>query len=241
MIDLRRVWEKTKTLVGEASRDVSTSATREELLTHVKTLRASLRRMTELSDKALCAIQERLERADDRLLADTTHEMHDVLKAMQRTLQRWGIAQADVSVLRQERAEWLQHAQHSYGKSHEERDERLEMLESELRLRQGKKPQEQEVPAIEQPSVAIEDIALPQTEMIVEAIEDPYEQWTALQPNQEELEQSLLHLLELAQQQGAHPQHAAEYMKVFRSTQVLRKHQDRMNGVTRNRIEIFEN
>ncbi len=212
-------------------------------------LAKELSRQQTVMKKSLQALEKRLQKDSDTVLLSELGTIRDALAAVRRALARIAISEQATAKLKNEWHDWMRHAEWSEGIDHALREERLEMLASELRLRgvsvnsndglrmtddeserhstsviRNSSRVEEEVPAVESPSI--------EESVVMEAPEDLVD-WAAACEYWEQL---------IA---GCDPRHTDEWqlarlLKAYRGVQGEKKKQDRRGGVRRDRLVAFE-
>lgn len=187
-------------------------------------------------------VLKRLQRDSDEGLLSELASIRNDLAMVRRSLARATITEQPIMKLKNELHDWLRHAEMSGGEEHELREERLEMLGSELRLRGVDVPEgvgkrvthnayrqsEAVVPA------AIEQETLQDSivESMIEEEQEPTD-WTAAGEYWDQLVAGL----------GASHHDSAQLtrlLKAFRDVQGERKREDREAGIRRYRLTAFE-
>jgi hypothetical protein len=200
-------------------------------LTHQKNLKARLER-----------VLKRLEDDSDTVLLSELALVRDELASARRGLARLTISEQPTLKLKNEWHDWLRHAHHSEGEDHELRNERLEMLASELRLRGVEVPQV-EMPAprsASRPATVEVQIEPSAEESVISDVMDDEDGEQEVATRWDEAGEYWERLIA-----GLHPEHTdpaqlARLLHAFRQIQGERKRFDRFAGVRRYRLAAFE-
>ncbi len=140
MADLRRIFSQLFERVGSyLSEDAPHGDARALLLAEARALRAHFSDMMKAYDAALDEAIKSLDQDKDHELMAKAPHLRAELQATRRALYRSILARQDKQALVTELNEWKQHKHLSKGAESLVRNERMEMLESELRSRQVEK------------------------------------------------------------------------------------------------------
>lgn len=210
------------------------------------TLAKELAKHQDTLKKRLQKLEKRLQKDSDNVLLSELGTIRDELSSVRRGLARLSLSEQSTLKLKNEWHDWTRHEEVSEGIDHLLREERLEMLASELRLRGCDVPESRATRARETASLEIETEPVaqivPETSMedalfetVIEADEetDATVDWTAVGEYWDRL---------IA---GCHPGHTdavqlVRLLKGFRDVQGERKRADRRQGVRRYRLMAFE-
>ncbi len=206
--------------------------------------------------KRLQDLEKRLQNDSDTLLLSDIGLIRDELSSVRRGLARLSISEQSTRKLKNEWHDWMRHEEASEGVDHLLREERLEMLASELRLR-GHAPSgawqvadtsARNVAHTEEASRA-EDVS---SDALASVREMPVETALSVVAELEGEEESEAQVDWTAVGEyweqlisGCHPRHTdatqlARLLKAFREVQGERKRLERRQGVTRYRLSAFE-
>ncbi len=200
--------------------------------------------------KRLQALEKRLQKDTDTVLLSELGAIRDELGGVRRALARLSISEQSTAKLKNEWHDWMRHAEWSEGIEHALREERLEMLASELRLRgvhvglnQETRVTNNEYRRKESGStifdtrysapepVSVETSVL--EEIVVEEVPEDSVDWAAACEYWEQL---------IA---GCDPMHTdarqlARLLKGYRHVQGEKTRHDRAHGTRRYRLQAFE-
>lgn len=207
-----------------------------QLQSHQKAMKALLER-----------VLKRLDRDSDAGLLSELGSIRNELATVRRGLVRVAISEQSTVKLKNELHDWMHHADVSDGAEHELRQERLEMLASELRLRGI------DIPDVESsraprpaPRAALEtergargerrDTPLLDSRLESVVLLDEDEEPTNWEAAGEYWDQ-LVSGLGVSHHD---PIQLARLLKAFRDVQGERKRQDRLSGISRYRLAAFE-
>lgn len=246
MADLRRIFTSLFEKIGDYLSDGAPHGdARAMLLAETRALRAHFRDTMKAYDAALDETLKSLDHEKDQELMAKAPQIRAELQATRRALYRSLLARQDKQTLITELNEWRQHKHVSKGAESLVRSERMEMLESELRSRQVEKdPVQQDAPreASTEYEPAIHHEA--PTPAIIAAQAERHlpliELWKSLQPSTDEVMDSWATVLKKAHQPELNLKASAELVKTFKQAQGAIKQTDRQQGITRNRLEIFD-
>lgn len=203
--------------------------------------------------KRLQELDKRLQKDSDTRLLSDLGQVRDDLSSVRRGLARLSIAEQSTRKLKNEWHDWMRHAELSEGVDHALREERLEMLASELRLRGhapegapheadirmavtgGSRPSPEETleSLAERVPSAEEGVHFEESSVEDEAEVDAAVDWASVGEYWDQV---------IA---GCHPRHTdvaqlARLLKAFRVVQGERKRLDRRQGIQRYRLTAFE-
>lgn len=246
MADLRRIFSQLFERVGSyLSEDAPHGDARALLLAEARALRAHFSDMMKAYDAALDEAIKSLDQDKDHELMAKAPHLRAELQATRRALYRSILARQDKQALVTELNEWKQHKHLSKGAESLVRNERMEMLESELRSRQVEKMFSPS--GVVAPDVAVSESApsrVPDLQ-VSEPVKAEHhlpliELWKSLQPPTEEVIEAWSAVLKKAHHPELDPRTSVELVKSFKQAQGAIKQSDRQNGVTRDRLEVFQ-
>lgn len=246
MADLRRIFSQLFERVGSyLSEDAPHGDARALLLAEARALRAHFSDMMKAYDAALDEAIKSLDQDKDHELMAKAPHLRAELQATRRALYRSILARQDKQALVTELNEWKQHKHLSKGAESLVRNERMEMLESELRSRQVEKmfsPSGVVAPDVAVSESAPSRVTDPQVSEPVKAEHHLplIELWKSLQPPTEEVLEAWSAVLKKAHHPELDPRTSVELVKSFKQAQGAIKQSDRQNGVTRDRLEVFQ-
>lgn len=210
------------------------------------TLAKELTKHQDALKKRLQKLEKRMQKDSDNVLLSELGTIRDELSSVRRGLARVSLSEQSTLKLKNEWHDWMRHEEASEGIDHLLREERLEMVASELRLRGCDVPEPRATHASETAPLEIETESAAQIvpeapmedvlfEAVIESDEETEEMvdWTTVGEYWDQL---------IA---GCHPGHTdvlqlARLLKGFRDVQGERKRADRRQGVRRYRLTAFE-
>ncbi len=221
------------------------------LRAEAKALTKELERLTVEQRKRLMAVEKKLESASDRLLLSDLSAFQSELSSIRRGLGRLALVSQDIQKLKNEWHDWERHGLYADGE-HPLREERQEMIASELRIRGARVPKgmndQSMVMNAPQPAIGPQAMQQEEREQRTEGTEQPI--LITLEEDQEEranqqalAEQQATYWDELVS--GLDPRwpdtsQLARLLKAFRMAQGEQKRLDRQRGVRRYRLTAFE-
>lgn len=245
MADLRRIFSQLFEKIGSRlSDDAPHGDARALLLAEARALRAHFRDTMKAYDAVLDQTISSLDQDKDQELMAKAPQLRAELQATRRALYRSILARQDKQALITELNEWKQHKHLSKGAESLIRTERMEMLESELRSRQVEKSLPIEAP-VQSDVVETKGVPLAKTFQDSEPVKAEHhlpliELWKSLQPPTQDVMDAWSAVLKKAHHPELDPKASAELMRSFKQAQGAIKQDDRHKGVTRNRLEVFE-
>jgi hypothetical protein len=221
------------------------------LRAEAKALSKELDRLTGEQRKRLVAVEKKLENASDRLLLSDLAALQAELSSIRRGLGRLALVTQDLQKLKNEWHDWERHGLYADGE-HPLREERQEMIASELRIRGARVPK-----GMNDQSIVMN---APQPTLGPQTMHQRTEE-----PKRESREVSSIIMIEEDQEERALQQALAEQratywdelvsgldptwpdtnqlarlLKAFRMAQGEQKLLDRQRGVRRYRLTAFE-